>query len=106
MTKPQSLPAEEQELRQRVKRNMDRVQNVPALSNVVTKIISLADNPTVSGQQVAEVVGKDQSMVTAILKIVNSTVLRFESARLVDQPRHRVVGLSDDSQRCFVPPLC
>lgn len=91
MTKPPTLASEEQELRRRIKRNMDRVQNVPALSNVVTKIIALADNPTVSGQQVAEVVGKDQSMVTAILKIVNSPFYGLN--RRVSSISHAIVLL-------------
>lgn len=91
MTKQDTLSIEAKMRGQRVRRSMDRVQRVPALSNVVTKIIALADNPTVSGQQVAEIVGKDQSMVTAILKIVNSPFYGLN--RRVSSISHAIVLL-------------
>lgn len=76
---------------ERVRRNVNRLQSLPALSSVVSKVIGLADNPTVSGQQVAEVVGKDQSMVTAILKIVNSPFYGLN--RRVSSINHAVILL-------------
>lgn len=75
----------------RVKRNLNRIQGLPAVSDVVAKIISLADNPTVSGQQVAEIVGRDQSMVTSILKIVNSPFYGLN--RRVSSINHAIVLL-------------
>lgn len=76
---------------ERVRRNVNRLQSLPALSAVVSKVIALADSPTVSGQQVAEVVGKDQSMVTAILKIVNSPFYGLN--RRVSSINHAVILL-------------
>lgn len=76
---------------ERIRRNVNRLQSLPALSAVVTKVIALADSPTVSGQQVAEVVGKDQSMVTAILKIVNSPFYGLN--RRVSSINHAVILL-------------
>lgn len=81
----------EQTVEDRVRRNVSRLQSLPALSSVVTKVIALADSPTVSGQQVAEVVGKDQSMVTAILKIVNSPFYGLN--RRVSSINHAVILL-------------
>ncbi len=75
----------------RVRRSVGRLQNLPALSGVVSKVIALAENPTVSGQQVAEVVGQDQAMVTAILKIVNSPFYGLN--RRVSSITHAVILL-------------
>jgi len=75
----------------RVKRNIHRIQNLPALSNVVSRIVSLADDPKVSGEQVAEIVGRDQAMVTAILRIVNSPFYGLN--RRVSSINHAIVLL-------------
>lgn len=88
-TEQASTPtAESQDL---VRRSLGRIQSLPALSNVVTKIISLADDPMVSGQQVADVVEKDQSMVAVILKIVNSPFYGLN--RRVSSIHHAIVLL-------------
>jgi putative nucleotidyltransferase with HDIG domain len=81
----------DQSVEERVHRSVNRLQSLPALSSVVAKVLSLADSPTVSGQQVAEVVGKDQSMVTAILKIVNSPFYGLN--RRVSSINHAVILL-------------
>lgn len=98
----------------RVKRNLNRIQGLPALSDVVAKIISLADSPTVSGQQVAEIVGRDQSMVTSILKIVNSPFYGLN--RRVSSINHAIVllgyrtirniALSTTLVNSFAGPAC
>jgi putative nucleotidyltransferase with HDIG domain len=75
----------------RIKRNINRIQDLPALSNVVARIVSLADDPKVSGEQVAEIVGRDQAMVTAILKIVNSPFYGLN--RRVSSINHAIVLL-------------
>lgn len=75
----------------RVKRNINRIQNLPALSDVVSRIVSLAEDPKVSGDQVAEIVGRDQAMVTAILKIVNSPFYGLN--RRVSSINHAIVLL-------------
>jgi len=59
-------------VQERVRRNLGLIQNLPALSSVTQKVIELSDSPSVTGAQVAEIVEKDQAMVTAVLKIVNS----------------------------------
>ncbi|MCA9726682.1 MAG: HDOD domain-containing protein [Candidatus Eisenbacteria bacterium] len=78
-------------LQDRVKRNINRIQNLPALSDVVAKIVALAEDPKVSGQEVAEIVGRDQAMVTAILKIVNSPFYGLN--RRVSSINHAIVLL-------------
>ena len=75
----------------RIKRNIHRIQNLPALSDVVSRIVSLAEDPRVSGEQVAEIVGRDQAMVTAILKIVNSPFYGLN--RRVSSINHAIVLL-------------
>jgi putative nucleotidyltransferase with HDIG domain len=78
-------------LQDRVKRNINRIQNLPALSDVISKIIELTEDPSVSGQQVADLVGRDQAMVTAILKIVNSPFYGLN--RRVSSINHAIVLL-------------
>jgi putative nucleotidyltransferase with HDIG domain len=58
--------------RPRLRRILERVENVPALPEVVTRILTLLDDPSASAHRLAEVIGQDQSMVSTILKLVNS----------------------------------
>jgi putative nucleotidyltransferase with HDIG domain len=51
---------------------LERVETVPTLPDVITRILSVIDDPDASAFKVAAVMGKDQSMVSSILKLVNS----------------------------------
>ena len=59
-------------LREKVRPILNRVDNLPTLPPVVTRILSVVEDPKATGQQVAEAVSMDQAMVASILKIVNS----------------------------------
>ncbi|MFN8547959.1 MAG: HDOD domain-containing protein [Candidatus Eisenbacteria bacterium] len=59
-------------LKEKVRPVLNRVDNLPTLPPVVTRILSLVEDPKATGQQVAEAVSMDQAMVASILKIVNS----------------------------------
>ncbi len=59
-------------LREKVRPVLNRVDNLPTLPPVVTRILALVEDPKATGQQVAEAVSMDQAMVASILKIVNS----------------------------------
>ena len=78
-------------MEEKVRRSVNRLQSLPALSEIVSKVIALADSPTVSGQQVAEVVERDQAMVTAILRIVNSPFYGLN--RRISSINHAVILL-------------
>lgn len=59
-------------LREKIRPVLNRLESLPTLPMVVTKILNLVEDPKSTGQQVAEAVGMDQAMVAAVLKIVNS----------------------------------
>ncbi|MCC6444589.1 MAG: HDOD domain-containing protein [Armatimonadetes bacterium] len=48
------------------------VKDIPALPDVIIKIIKLADDPNASAQQISKVITTDQSMTAHILKLANS----------------------------------
>ena len=51
---------------------VSRIEQVPTLPEVIIHVLRLAQDPDVSTHQVAEIVGHDQSMVSSILRMVNS----------------------------------
>lgn len=59
-------------LQEKVRPVLNRVDTLPTLPPVVTRILALVEDPKATGQQVADTVSMDQAMVAAILKIVNS----------------------------------
>lgn len=59
-------------LREKVRPVLNRIETLPTLPPVVTRILALVEDPKATGQQVADAVSMDQAMVTAVLKIVNS----------------------------------
>ena len=57
---------------QRLQRLMRRIQNLPTLPEVVTRIHSLVDSPTAGSREIAEIVENDQSLTAKLLGLVNS----------------------------------
>lgn len=56
---------------------LDRIDSVPMLPSMVTRVLGMMDDPNVTAYQLADVVGKDQSLVTSILRIINSSYYGF-----------------------------
>jgi len=56
----------------RVRRVCDRIECLPTLPEVVTRILQLVDDPKIPGNQVADVVSCDQATSAAVLKLVNA----------------------------------
>ncbi len=55
-----------------LREDLDRIDSVPMLPELVGKILTMMDDPQVSAYHLANVVSKDQSLVSSILRIVNS----------------------------------
>ncbi len=55
-----------------LREDLDRIDSVPMLPELVARILKMMDDPQVSAYQLAKVVAKDQSLVSAILRVVNS----------------------------------
>jgi len=51
---------------------VQEVRDIPALPDVVFKIIKLSEDPNISAQQISKVIATDQAMTTHILKLANS----------------------------------
>jgi HD-like signal output (HDOD) protein len=51
---------------------VDKVQKLPTLPSVANKITSLINDPTCTAIRLAEVINKDQSLTTRVLRLVNS----------------------------------
>lgn len=51
---------------------VDKVQKLPTLPSVANKITNLINDPTCTAIRLAEVINKDQSLTTRVLRLVNS----------------------------------
>ena len=51
---------------------VEKVQKLPTLPSVANKITSLINDPTCTAIRLAEVIDKDQSLTTRVLRLVNS----------------------------------
>ncbi len=71
--------------------DLDSIEHLPSLPEVVTRILSLVDDPVASAQQIGDVVGQDQSMVASILRLVNSPF--YGLSRRITSIQHAIVLL-------------
>lgn len=60
-----------------LREDLDRIESVPMLPELVGRVLAMMDDPNVTAYQLANVVSKDQSLVSSILKIVNSAYYGF-----------------------------
>lgn len=60
-----------------LREDLDRIESVPMLPELVGRVLTMMDDPNVTAYQLANVVSKDQSLVSSILKIVNSAYYGF-----------------------------
>jgi len=54
-----------------------RVNNIPTLPEVMTKIIQMVDDPRTTANLLAEYIGRDQALTAKILKLANSAFYGF-----------------------------
>jgi len=55
-----------------VEQVLQRLQDLPSLPTVVLQVYQMADDPNVSAQQMALVIGKDQGFTLRLLRLANS----------------------------------
>ncbi len=60
-----------------LREELDRIDSVPMLPELAGKILKLVDDPNVTSHRLAAVVSRDQSLVTSVLRIVNSAYYGF-----------------------------
>jgi putative nucleotidyltransferase with HDIG domain len=57
--------------------NLDRIDSVPMLPAMVGRLLTMMDDPHTNAYQIARVVANDQSLVSSILRIINSAYYGF-----------------------------
>jgi putative nucleotidyltransferase with HDIG domain len=70
---------------------IQKITNLPTLPNIVMKIIELADSPQANADSLGNVLSKDQSISSLILRLVNSAF--YGSFRHVNSINHATVML-------------
>ena len=51
---------------------IEKIRDVPTLSNIVSKIIEIVDDPNSSVSDLTDVISGDQALTAKVLKLVNS----------------------------------
>lgn len=60
-----------------MKEILDRIEELPTLPQVVTKIMQLVENPRTSAMEITKVISLDPALTVKILKLVNSAYYGF-----------------------------
>ncbi|MBU1701852.1 MAG: HDOD domain-containing protein [Candidatus Eisenbacteria bacterium] len=55
-----------------IHKRLNVVENIPTLPEILTKVMTMVDDPDASAYDIANVISKDPSLVSTILKVVNS----------------------------------
>lgn len=59
------------------KRKVEKLENLPTLPGVVTKLSTMVESPTISTAQVGEMIQADQVLSAKVLKLINSAFFGF-----------------------------
>ncbi|MCK5228014.1 MAG: HDOD domain-containing protein [Desulfobulbaceae bacterium] len=65
------------ERRQKFKRALHNVKNLPTLPGIVTKLTIMAEDPDTTSEQMGKVISKDHILAAKLLKLVNSAFYGF-----------------------------
>ncbi len=60
-----------------IKQKLEQIVNIPTLPQVLAKVIPMLSDPKVSAREIARVISQDQSLVSRVLRIVNSAFYGF-----------------------------
>ena len=63
--------------RNRRRITIQSIQDLPTLSTVITKMVEMLDSQEASPKELADLIAQDQSILSAILKLVNSAFYGF-----------------------------
>ncbi|MBD3336462.1 MAG: HDOD domain-containing protein [Candidatus Eisenbacteria bacterium] len=96
-----STPPDQQRRHQSmIHKRLNVVESIPTLPEILTKVMTMVDDPDASAYDIANVVSKDPSLVAAILKVVNSPF--YGLSRKVSSVGQAVVFLGFRSIRNLV----
>ncbi len=63
--------------REKIRKALREVKNLPTLPGIVTKLTQMAENPDTTTEQMGKVIGKDHILAAKLLKLVNSAFYGF-----------------------------
>jgi len=72
-------------------KTLEGVENLPTLPQVVARVLALAEDPAVSARQIADMIGQDQALAAAVLKLVNAPF--YGLSRRISSIHHAVLLL-------------
>ena len=81
-----------------------KVQKLPTLPSVANKITNLINDPTCTAIRLAEVINKDQSLTTRVLRLVNSAF--YSMSAEVSNVRHAIALLGFNTISQMVISIC
>lgn len=78
---------------------ISKIEGLPTLPTVLTKVLDLVQSPNSSAKQITEVISKDQSLSSKVLKLANSSYYGF--AHDIGNMNHAVVILGMDTVKAL-----
>lgn len=75
----------------RLRSMLARIDDLPTLPEFVTRLLAAVEEPSVSGREIGDIVGEDQAMTAAVLKLVNSPY--YGLSRRIGSIQHAVMLL-------------
>lgn len=64
-------------LRDRFKKSLRQIKNLPTLPGIVTKLTKMAEDPDTTSEQMGKIISKDHILAAKLLKLVNSAFYGF-----------------------------
>lgn len=93
----QATPADSQE---KLKKVVDRIQSIPTLPDMLSKINRMMLNPRTSAKEVAQLISSDPSITSKVLRVVNSSFYGFP--RRITTISHAIVILGFNAIKSIV----
>src|SRR3990167_4402493 len=93
----QTTPGEGQD---RLKKVVDRIQSIPTLPDMLSKINRMMLNPRTSAKEVAQIISSDPSITSKVLRVVNSSFYGFPNR--ISTITHAIVILGFNTVKSIV----
>jgi HD-like signal output (HDOD) protein len=97
---PPADPATAQQVQERVRKLVERVQGLPTLPSMLNNINQMVLNPRTSAKEVAQVISTDPSLTSKVLRVVNSSFYGFPNR--ITTISHAIVILGFNTVKSIV----
>ena len=96
----ESLTAGTPEAQSKINRIKKKVQDIPSLPEIVTKVMELVQDPKSSASQLSKVISHDPGLTSRVLKLVNSAYYGFP--KQISSIQHGIMILGFTTMRGLV----